>query len=108
EPAVEVEAEQTGEAAKPVEDARRVRATQERHHALQRLVIQVKVQTGVFVSQAHVGFPRETQSSLGRCHLTTEDGTQGTRTCRPPFWCASASSMPPARCRRLTSSVSST
>src|SRR5205085_1300904 len=48
---VEVEAEQAGETAKTVEDARCVRAAQQRHHAGEALLVDVEVEAGRLVGQ---------------------------------------------------------
>src|SRR5205823_1863557 len=58
EPAVVVEAEETGEPAETVEDTRRVRALEQRRHGRQALLVDVQIQSGVAVAQARRRFVR--------------------------------------------------
>src|SRR5438034_446578 len=51
EQAVVVEDEETGEAAEPVEDARGVRAAQERRHGCETLFVQIEIETGVSIGE---------------------------------------------------------
>ena len=51
EPAVVIEAEQAGKAAEAIENARRMGALDERHHAGQALLVQFEIEAGFAIGQ---------------------------------------------------------
>ena len=87
EPAVVIEAEQAGEAAEAVEDARRVRAAQERRHAGEGLLVEVEVEPGVAVTDGRHGCKSRSSRILydgsrerrGESRLEQREGLIGVR-----------------------------